>query len=174
MFPFGLHDSPNYEPHEVQEVQEQPVVELKPFKDFLYDIGYRESTNRYNVVNEFGYLGKYQFSLSTVQFLGFKVNKAEFLNDHKLQETVMVSYINYHQKYLEKYISKYDDSFFEVTKDGEKRTIRITESGIIAAAHLSGAGNVKKFFKSGGSLAIKDKLGTSLVEYLELFSGYKI
>jgi hypothetical protein len=34
--------------------------------------------------------------------------------------------------------------------------IKVTESGILAAAHLSGAGNVKKFLRSNGSHSFSD------------------
>ena len=50
--------------------------------------------------------------------------------------------------------------------------IKITESGILAAAHLAGAGNVKKYLKSGGTIVFSDAFGTSIKNYLKKFSGY--
>ncbi len=52
--------------------------------------------------------------------------------------------------------------------------ITITESGILAAAHLSGAGNVKKFLRSGGSFAFNDAFGTSIKDYMKKFEGYDV
>lgn len=52
--------------------------------------------------------------------------------------------------------------------------IHITESGIIAAAHLSGAGNVKKFLRTNGAIQFKDAYGTSIKQYLIKFAGYNI
>ncbi len=48
----------------------------------------------------------------------------------------------------------------------------ITESGLLAGAHLAGAGNVKKWLRNGKRF--KDGLVTSMVSYIELFSGYKL
>ena len=50
--------------------------------------------------------------------------------------------------------------------------IRITESGILAAAHLAGAGNVKKFLRSGGANSFSDGFGTSITHYFKKFAGY--
>ena len=35
------------------------ITEEKTHNDFLEELGFRESSNKYNVVNEFGYMGKY-------------------------------------------------------------------------------------------------------------------
>tara|TARA_R110002049_G_scaffold45022_2_gene131589 strand:+ start:8828 stop:9028 length:201 start_codon:yes stop_codon:yes gene_type:complete len=52
--------------------------------------------------------------------------------------------------------------------------IKITESGILAAAHLSGAGNVKKFLRSGGSERFSDAYGASIQSYLRKFANYNV
>ena len=52
--------------------------------------------------------------------------------------------------------------------------IKITESGILAAAHLSGAGNVKKYLRSNGSRNLSDAYGTSIASYMEIFAGYDV
>ena len=52
--------------------------------------------------------------------------------------------------------------------------IKITESGILAAAHLSGAGNVKKFLRSNGAHNFSDAYGSSIKSYLKKFSGYDV
>jgi hypothetical protein len=48
----------------------------------------------------------------------------------------------------------------------------VTESGILAAAHLGGAGSVKRYFKNNGEKYIKDAYGTSIRSYMEAFGGY--
>lgn len=52
--------------------------------------------------------------------------------------------------------------------------IKITESGILAAAHLSGAGNVKKYLRSNGSVRFNDAFGTTIESYLKKFGGYDV
>ena len=131
---------------------------------FLNDIGFRESGNRYNVVNQFGYMGKYQFGKSTLRTLKIKVTKDAFLNSPDLQEYAMEQNLIYNKKKLLKYIKLYEGE----TVHG----IFITESGILAAAHLAGPGSVRKFFRRGSEF--KDGFGTSMTSYLEEFSGYEL
>ena len=50
--------------------------------------------------------------------------------------------------------------------------IYITESGILAAAHLAGAGNVKKFFRRG--YEFKDGNGTKMTSYMIMFADYDL
>ena len=52
--------------------------------------------------------------------------------------------------------------------------IKITESGILAAAHLSGAGNVKKFLRSNGAQRFSDAYGATIQSYMKRFSGYDV
>lgn len=52
--------------------------------------------------------------------------------------------------------------------------VKITESGLIAAAHLGGAGSVKRYLRSNGQRGFKDGFGTSLRSYIKKFGGYDI
>ena len=51
--------------------------------------------------------------------------------------------------------------------------ILVTESGILAAAHLGGVGSVKKFFRNNGKRYFKDAYGTSIRSYMRDFGGYE-
>ncbi|CAM1349242.1 conserved hypothetical protein [Tenacibaculum crassostreae] len=44
----------------------------------------------------------------------------------------------------------------------------------MAAAHLSGAGNVKKYLRSNGTIRFNDAFGTSIQSYLKKFAGYDV
>lgn len=131
---------------------------------FLYDIGHRESGNRYDIVNRFGYMGRYQFGKATLKGLGFDVTKKEFLNTPELQDSAMMALLNHNKEKLQEYIDIYDGK----TIHG----LTITESGILAAAHLGGQGSVKRFFKNGK--VFKDANGTRITSYMKQFSGYDI
>jgi len=48
----------------------------------------------------------------------------------------------------------------------------ITESGILAAAHLAGPGSVKKFLRSYGGTNFSDAYGSTVKHYIKKFSGY--
>jgi hypothetical protein len=52
--------------------------------------------------------------------------------------------------------------------------VEVTESGMLAAAHLAGAGNVKKYLRSYGQYDMKDSYGTSIAKYIRKFSGYDV
>jgi hypothetical protein len=131
---------------------------------YLDAIGFRESGNRYDVTNTFGYMGKYQFGKATLKGLGYNVSRKEFLNNPNLQEEAMLSLLNHNKEKLQKYIDIYDGK----TING----IYITESGILAAAHLGGQGSVKRYFKNGK--VFKDGYGTRITSYMNQFSGYDI
>ena len=52
--------------------------------------------------------------------------------------------------------------------------LEITESGILAAAHLSGPGNVKKYLRGTGKEDFKDALGTSISYYMNYFKNFDL
>ena len=138
---------------------EAPVVEIviKDHSKFLDDIGFRESSGNYQAVNQFGYLGKYQFGRKTLNALGYKnISNREFLENEAMQEEAMYALLSHNKKILRRQIEKYHGK----TING----ILITESGILAAAHLAGPGNVKKFLRKG--YEFKDGNGTKMTSYL--------
>ena len=140
------------------------VIIIKNMDLFLHDLGHRESGNRYNVVNQFGYMGKYQFGKSTLKTLKIKVTKEAFLNSPDLQEYAMLKLLCYNKNKLQKYIDKYEG---QVVND-----ILVTESGLLAAAHLGGAGSVRKWFRTGKIR--KDGNGVKITSYMKQFSGYDL
>ncbi len=135
------------------------------FIGFKEALAFKESQGNYFTINTLGYLGKYQFGIGTLQLMGV-YNATRFLNDPMLQEKVFRTNIARNKWILRKDIENFV---------GKKiRGVEVTESGILAAAHLAGAGNVKKYLRSYGSLDVKDIYGTSIAHYLKKFSGYDI
>jgi hypothetical protein len=133
------------------------------FVGFREALAFKESQGRYGIVNTFGYLGKYQFGKSTLQ--RFKIyDTHSFLQNPELQEDAFLALCSLNKWILRKDIKR------SVGKN--IHGIEITESGIIAAAHLAGAGNVKKFLRSGGAYTFQDAYGSSVKHYLKEFSGY--
>ena len=137
----------------------------KDFIGFKEILGYKESTSDYKKVNKFGFMGKYQFNLNTLKMYKIK-NSKKFINNAELQERVFL--INVQRN---KWILRKDIKWF--VGININNTI-ITESGIIAAAHLAGPGNVKKYLRSGGKYNTKDAFGTSISKYMEYFKGYDL
>jgi hypothetical protein len=139
-------------------------VVIKGHLQFLDAIGHRESGNRYQIVNKYGYMGRYQFGKSTLKGLGFKVTKDEFLNSPYIQEKAMQKLLLYNKKRLRKLIEEHSGTVVH--------GVYITESGLLAAAHLGGAGSVRKWFRTGK--VRKDGFGTKITSYMIQFNGYKL
>ncbi|ELY2009948.1 peptidoglycan-binding protein LysM [Flavobacterium psychrophilum] len=135
----------------------------KTFVGFQQALAFRESQGRYYMVNTLGYLGKYQFGAETLRALGIK-DTVFFLSSRKLQEKAFLANLSRNKWQLGEQIIKYSGKRIN--------GIEITESGILAAAHLGGPGSVKKFLKTNGRRKCKDGYGTSIKEYMKDFAGY--
>ena len=135
----------------------------KSYVGFKEALGFKESRGNYHIVNDYGYMGKYQFSRATLRMIGFK-NTDNFLYDTRQQEAAFLAYTS-----LNKWVLRYDIMRYAGKTIGG---VKVTESGILAAAHLAGAGNVKKFLRSAGENRFEDANGASIRYYLRKFSGY--
>ena len=133
------------------------------FVGFREAIGYRESQSKYKKINSLGYLGKYQFGIETLKSVGVH-SSVTFLNSPELQERAFIALLAKNKSVLKNEIKKYEGTVLN--------GIQITESGILAAAHLGGAGSVKKYFKNNGKRYFRDAYGTSIRTYMKLFGGY--
>ncbi|MES2240536.1 MAG: peptidoglycan-binding protein LysM [Bacteroidota bacterium] len=133
------------------------------FIGFKEAIGFKESENKYKKVNSLGYLGKYQFGNETLRSIGIH-DTEKFLKSPKLQERAFVALLSKNKSLLKDVIEKYEGKVVN--------GVLITESGILAAAHLGGAGTVKRYFKSNGKRFFRDAYGTSIRSYLKAFGGY--
>ena len=161
---------------------------MKTFEQFLNDLGARESGGNYKAFNKYGYAGKYQMGESALVDAGYykkpsgKYNNdwsgvftgkdgvksiQDFLNNSQAQENAQKKYKKRQWGYLkavgaDKYIGKTINGYI------------ITASGLLAGAHLKGAGSVIKYLKSNGSLIEKDGFGTSVESYIKKFAGYDV
>ena len=135
------------------------------FVGFKEALGFKESQGRYFIKNSLGYLGKYQFGSSTLEILGV-YNTSFFMNNPIVQEKAFEANLSRNKWVLRRDIKR----FVGKTISG----VKVTESGILAAAHLGGPGNVKKFLRSYGSNSFKDAYGSSVKYYMKKFAGYDV
>lgn len=135
----------------------------KSFVGFKEALGFKESRGNYFTVNSLGYLGKYQFGKETLKMIGIH-NPVQFLKNPDLQEKAFLANAERNKWILRRDIKR----FVGKTING----IVITESGILAAAHLSGPGSVKKYLRSYGAISFEDAYGTTIEYYMKKFSGY--
>lgn len=137
----------------------------KSFAGFAQKMAYKESRGILHLVNPYGYMGKYQFGRSTLRTVGI-YDFQEFLRNAKWQDEAFKALIARNKWELRKEIPKYTGRVIN--------GVEITESGLIAAAHLGGASSVKKYLRSNGRSGFKDGFGTSLSSYIRKFSNYDI
>jgi hypothetical protein len=129
-------------------------------------LAFKESSNRYNAINPQGCIGKYQFQISTLRYLGFKnitVENFKSTFSAEIQEQALEKLIHANElllSHLQQYVGK------------TVRGILITKSGLLAASHLAGVGGVSKFLKSDKNPT--DCNNTSVRDYLQQFSQFKI
>ena len=158
------------------------LLEEKDFKAFANALGERESSNNYQAVNAFGYLGRWQFGMARLCDLGYTERKEGysgysnsafrwksgysqdwFLNNPDIQDRIFLK----HCRKLAEIIKRNFGQSLGFKVNG----IQITLSGLIAGAHLGGIGGVSKFLDRRDT---KDQLGTSVSDYVKKFAGYNL
>ncbi len=158
------------------------------FAAFLIALRMAESGGDYQAVNSLNFLGAYQFGEAALIDLGYVrrdqdvydndysggwtgkngVRSIEgFLANEEEQDRaaqqwmrVMWSYIEYRE--IDGYAWK---------QVGETQ---LTTSGMLAAAHLLGAGALKEYIDSGGRSDPRDPYGMPLSQYIAKLGGYDV
>jgi len=135
----------------------------KSFEGFKEALAFKESRGDYFTVNTLGYLGKYQFGSETLKVIGI-YNPNQFLYNPELQEKAFIANAERNKWVLRKDIKRFEGKLIA--------GVKVTESGILAAAHLAGPGSVKKFLRSYGGNNFADAYGSTVKHYMKKFSGY--
>ncbi len=137
----------------------------KSYLGFKEAVAFKESRGDYGVVNQFGYMGKYQFGKGTLDLIGVKnISRREFLGNPELQEKAFYAYLS-----RNKWVLRRDIKWFV----GKRMNgVEVTESGVLAAAHLAGPNSVKRYLRSGGVEGFADAFGTTIRYYMKRFGGY--
>ena len=151
-----------------------PIVEVEEESDsrkdilrFLEAIALFESNNRYDVVNSYGFLGRYQFSPRTIKHLGYDILNEDFLRNARLQDEIMLAYMRENYVSLRPYIDEYNNTNY--------KGMYITTSSILAGAHFAGAMGMKRFLLNKlDSIGTVDANGMTLRKYMTKFSDYNV
>lgn len=143
----------------------------KNLRDFKRALAHRESGNNWKEYNPYGYIGKYQFGKAALEITGYgNVDFVSFMSNpsifpEKDQDKAMDSLLSFNQLLLEPFIEKYSGRYI-------MDSVKITRIGLLAAAHLAGPGNVKRFLESNGQHNPIDQMGTALSDYLTTFGAH--
>ena len=162
------------------------------YTDFLSALGQRESSLRPDAENRFTrYVGLYQMGEAAMQDIGlysgdsvsgndfsgsftgsYGVNSlADFKADPDAQTRAIT---DYHNLVWNSYLTSGGAGGAADYIGTEINGITITQSGLIAAAHLIGAGAVNSWLASNGEVTPSDAMGTKMTEYLARFAGYSL
>ena len=155
---------------------ERPIIETIPparpllsdgLQSFMMDLSFFEGKGKLNIVNRFGMLGKYQFKPATLRSIGIRVPKADFLLNEELQDSAFILLLKDNKHTLRHIIHRFSGKYYN--------GIFITESGILAGAHLVGAKGVMSYFYP---TRIKARtVDGNLVHvqlYIKKFGGYNL
>lgn len=147
---------------------DQSILYQENLKNFKSAIAAKESSDNWKEYNPYGYIGKFQFGKAALELTGFgHVNFVEFMNNpsvfpEKDQEKAMDSLLHINEFILKSYIDEFEGEYL-------MDSIQITRTGLLAAAHLAGPGNVMRFLETNGKYNPSDQMGTSLSDYLTTF-----
>jgi hypothetical protein len=155
--------------------------------DFLNALARRESSLNPQAQNPYGYVGLFQMGEAALIDAGFYrpdgtgrndwrgtwtgaggVTSLQAFKDSPAAQVAAVT--AYHQRLWATIQALGLDRYVGQTVGG----VQMTRSGMIAAAHLVGAGNLATFLRSGGVTVPRDGNGTPLTEYAARFGGYEL
>ena len=146
------------------------VAVIPPISQSYYDkLAYLESRGNYRVINQYGYVGKYQFSKRTLKYLQRKgtlqitdYEIENFIDFPEAQERAVRALTKGNLKILRSYgLHNHVGSHI--------KGVEITMEGMLASAHLLGAYAVKQFILSKGEIIKKDGKNTTIITYMEAF-----
>ena len=171
------------------------ISQRKSWEQFKRDLGQREGRGRYSTPNTLNFIGKYQFGEGILQDLGYFIPSGQIYNGG--QNGIDKNYwrgrwtgkngINRIQDFLGNNNNVQEIAIEEAFKifwgrirqnlsigdylGGRVGGVRITCSGILAAAHLRGEYGVINLLRYG--YVSRDEYNTSILTYLNDFSGYQ-
>jgi len=158
------------------------------FAAFLIALRMAESGGDYQAVNSLNFLGAYQFGEAALIDLGYVRrdrdvydndfgggwtgkngirSTAAFLASEREQDRAAKRWMRVMWRYIE--AQNIDGYAWETV--GETK---LTTSGMLAAAHLLGAGALKEYIDSNGRADLRDPYGMPLSQYITRLGGYNV
>jgi hypothetical protein len=173
-----LLDKVQIESSQKQEILKVAEDKVKPktkhkndISKFLKALAKRESSSNPKIINDLGYIGKYQFGEMALKDVGLddKINTEKFRKNPNIwpereQDRAMIKLLKKNKIYLGEYLSEFEGKMIN--------GIKITKSGLLAGSHLVGAGAIKQFLDSNGQFVPKDGNGVPVTDYIKKFGGY--
>ena len=157
------------------------------YSDYLAALCTQESGCNPSSINRYGFIGSYQMGEAALIDAGYYLKDGTKNNDWKGSWTgknginsladfyaspaIQTQAINdYNAKQWRYILADGANQYLGQTING----ILITESGLLAGAHLVGHAGLLTFLASGGSVVPKDANNVLVTNYIHKFSGYNI
>lgn len=149
------------------------------YDTYLRDLAYRESGNRPWVVNRYGYMGLYQMGRAALIDAGYMTSSGQWTGKNGATSqaaflaspAIQTAAINDYNQVQWRYITRMGlDRYVGQNIGG----VQITESGLLAGAHLLGAGNLATFLRSGGATVPRDGNRVPITQYIAAFGGHDL
>lgn len=157
------------------------------YADFLAAVAQRESSMNPNAVNRLGYVGLFQMGTMAMTDAGYYTPNGTRNNSWQGSWTgkggvtslsqlesnpdLQIQAVNAYYQRVEGYISSYGlNQYVGQTIDG----VLVTQSGLVAGAHLVGIGELQRYLNSGGAYVPKDGNGVPITQYIQQFAGYSL
>ena len=152
---------------------------------YLESLATRESGPNYQS-SKGKYVGAFQMSPIALQTLGYMDEEGnwtgkdnvftteDFLNNKKVQDKAAMSLAKTNWNILNKEPIGEQDGMPVFAKDlvgKEIQGVKVTESGLLGAAHLGGASSVSRMLKSGGKEMPVDGNDVPIINYLQTMGG---
>jgi hypothetical protein len=147
----------------------------RDWEAFKVKLSYFESGHNPLAINTLGYLGLYQFGeLAFQDIYGLAEGSTKYnyykknikrWDPRQQDEDLKKLYINI-VKYFDNYLVKYKSKVIN--------GIKISPSGMLAAAHLVGVEATKKYLDNLGKHVLEDAYGTNVEKYIKLFCDYDV
>jgi serralysin len=159
------------------------------YSDFFRALGQNESGNNYGFVSSLGYLGRFQFGEEALQAVGFYQgdgtsaidfigswtaksgsygvwDKSGFLNSPAAQDAATTAWFERIDSDLNMLgLRQYEGQWIG---GGQ-----ITNSGLLAGAHLVGVWALKSYLETRGGNDTRDGYGTPVSQYVHKFGDYQ-
>jgi hypothetical protein len=158
------------------------------YADFINALGAKESSNNYRAVNQFGFMGRWQFGKPRLYDLGLSIDgwhpngrpvktvlsKEDFLNSRQIQDMIMLKHVSQIKNLA---MQRYPEYLGKVING-----VTVTLSGMVAGVHLKGWGvsqkdvpnskqGLRHFLLYG--MDPVDGNYTKLSSYVQKFGGYR-
>lgn len=159
------------------------LIMKKNFENFALALRIRESSNNYQAVNAYGFLGAYQFGLARLSDLGYTERKpgvSGYANSSFQWRTgYSKEYFLSNPDFQDRVFKEHADNL--ITQIKAKLTdylgkqingTEITLSGLVAGAHLAGVNGVSSYLK--GHYDNQDAFGTKVSSYIKAFANYNL